>query len=165
MPSVPRAFQENRKSSYIYKHKTAERSTTQGTAGTNSNHTCYKCVKPGHMSRECKQTVPKDEEKSLVVHVCVPPLSPPSPLPPEDPDAPGCVPPPNTAPTLETADSKVPILASPSHGSTDPEASLLLCYPDSQEIEENQLHRILAINALTRGRSIKKEPLITPEAW
>ncbi|KAJ9054729.1 hypothetical protein DSO57_1011041 [Entomophthora muscae] len=53
------------------------------------------------MSRECKQPAPKDEEKSLVVHVHVPPLSTPSPLPPEDPGAPGCVPPPDTALILE----------------------------------------------------------------
>ncbi|KAJ9064926.1 hypothetical protein DSO57_1025264 [Entomophthora muscae] len=73
-------------------------------------------------------------------------------------------PPPNTALTLEAADPKVLTPASPSLGSTDPDPSPLLCYPDSQEIEEDQLHRILAINALTRGRRIKKEPLITPEA-
>ncbi|KAJ9064367.1 hypothetical protein DSO57_1031500 [Entomophthora muscae] len=93
------------------------------------------------------------------------PLSLPSPLPPEDPGAPGCVPPHNTALTLEPADSKVLTPASPSLGSTDPDASPLLCYPDSQEIEEDQLHIILAINALARGRRIRKEPLITPEAW
>ncbi|KAJ9055419.1 hypothetical protein DSO57_1004278 [Entomophthora muscae] len=86
------------------------------------------------------------------------------PLPPEDPGAPGCVPQSETALTLEPTDSKVLTPASPSLGSTDPDASPLLCYPDSQEIEEDQLHRILAINALTRGRRIRKEPLITPEA-
>ncbi|KAJ9066903.1 hypothetical protein DSO57_1004985 [Entomophthora muscae] len=106
----------------------------------------------------------QDEEKSLVACVYVPLLSPPSPLPPEDPGAPGCVPSPNTALTWETADSKVPTPASPSLGSTDPDASPLLCYPDSQEIEEDQLDRILTINALIRGRGIRKEPLITPEA-
>ncbi|KAJ9067422.1 hypothetical protein DSO57_1039266, partial [Entomophthora muscae] len=105
----------------------------------------------------------QDEEKSLVAHVYVPLLSPPSPLPPEDPGAPGCVPPPNTALTLETADSKVPTPASPSLGSTDPDASPLLCYPDSQEIVEDQLHSILTINAIIRGRRIRKEALITPE--
>ncbi|KAJ9051859.1 hypothetical protein DSO57_1000519 [Entomophthora muscae] len=113
------------------------------------------------MSRECMQPAPKDEEKSLVAHVHVPPLSP---LPSEDPGAPGCVPPPDTALILESSDSKVLTPASPSLGSTDHDASPLLCYPDSQEIEEDQLHRILAINALTRGRRIRKEPLITPEA-
>ncbi|KAJ9049972.1 hypothetical protein DSO57_1019001 [Entomophthora muscae] len=77
----------------------------------------------------------------------------------------GCVPPPNAALNLELADPKVPTPASPSLGSTDPDTSPLLCYPDSQEIEEDQLHRILTINALTRGRRIRKEPLITPEAW
>ncbi|KAJ9070248.1 hypothetical protein DSO57_1010287 [Entomophthora muscae] len=130
--------------------------------------------KLGHMSRECKQPAPKvhhvgaednqDEEKSLVAHVHVPPLSPPSPLPPEDPGAPGFVPPHETALTLEPADPKALTLASPSLGSTDPDASPLLFYPYSQEIEEDQLYRILAINALTRGRRIRKEPLITPEA-
>ncbi|KAJ9048623.1 hypothetical protein DSO57_1033085 [Entomophthora muscae] len=94
----------------------------------------------------------------------MPPLSPPSPLPPEDPGAPGCVPQSGTALTLEAADSKVLTPASPNLGSTDPDTSPLLCYPDSQEIEEGQLYRILAINALTRGRRIRKEPLITPEA-
>ncbi|KAJ9070810.1 hypothetical protein DSO57_1003672 [Entomophthora muscae] len=39
----------------------------------------------------------QDEEKSWFAHVHVPPLSPPSPLPPEDPGAPGCVPQPETA--------------------------------------------------------------------
>ncbi|KAJ9078795.1 hypothetical protein DSO57_1002856 [Entomophthora muscae] len=73
-------------------------------------------------------------------------------------------PPPDTSLILEPSDSKVLTPASPSLGSTDPNASPLLCYPDSQEIEEDQLHRILAINALPRGRRIRKEPLITPEA-
>ncbi|KAJ9084301.1 hypothetical protein DSO57_1025889 [Entomophthora muscae] len=100
----------------------------------------------------------------MVAHVHIPPLSPPSPLPPEDPGAPGCVPQSDTALTLEPADSKVLTPASPSLGSTDPDASPLLCYPDSQEIEKYQLHRIIAINALTRGRRIRKEPLTTPEA-
>ncbi|KAJ9074459.1 hypothetical protein DSO57_1006109 [Entomophthora muscae] len=58
------------------------------------------------MSRECKQPAPKDEEKSLVAHVHVPALSPPSPLSPEDPGAPGCVPTPDTAQILEPADPK-----------------------------------------------------------
>ncbi|KAJ9071665.1 hypothetical protein DSO57_1034664 [Entomophthora muscae] len=75
------------------------------------------------------------------------------------------VPPPNTALTLETAYSKVPTPASPSLASTDPDASPLLFYLDSQEIEEDQLHRILAINSLTRGRGIRKELLITHESW
>ncbi|KAJ9077704.1 hypothetical protein DSO57_1014166 [Entomophthora muscae] len=107
----------------------------------------------------------QDEEKSLVAYVHVPPLSPPSPLPPEDPGAPGCVPSPETALILEPADSKVFTSASPSLSSTNPNASPLLCYPDSQEIEEDQLYRIISINALTGGRRIRKEPLITPEAW
>ncbi|KAJ9052941.1 hypothetical protein DSO57_1029101 [Entomophthora muscae] len=106
----------------------------------------------------------QDEEKSLVAHVHVPLLSPPSPLPPEDPGAPGCVPPPDTAMILKPTDSKVLTPTSPSLGFTDSDASPLLCYPDSQEIEEDQLHRIPAINALTRGRRIRKKPLITPEA-
>ncbi|KAJ9050326.1 hypothetical protein DSO57_1015351 [Entomophthora muscae] len=56
MPSGPRALQENRnKPSFSDKPKTGESSTTQGTASTNSNHTCYKCGKLRHMSRECKQ--------------------------------------------------------------------------------------------------------------
>ncbi|KAJ9067421.1 hypothetical protein DSO57_1039265 [Entomophthora muscae] len=60
MHSGPRAFQEKRnKPSSIDKPKAGERSTTQRTAGTNINHTCYKCGKPGHMSMECKQTVHK----------------------------------------------------------------------------------------------------------
>ncbi|KAJ9065961.1 hypothetical protein DSO57_1014368 [Entomophthora muscae] len=60
MPSGPREFQENRnKPSFSDKPKTGESSTTQGTAGTNSNHTCYKCGKLGNMSRECKQPAPK----------------------------------------------------------------------------------------------------------
>ncbi|KAJ9068567.1 hypothetical protein DSO57_1027331 [Entomophthora muscae] len=40
----------------------------------------------------------------------------------------------------------------------------LLCYPDSQEIEEDQLHRILNINAYSREKRLRKEPLIAPEA-
>ncbi|KAJ9067199.1 hypothetical protein DSO57_1001836 [Entomophthora muscae] len=63
----------------------------------------------------------QDKEKSLVAHLYVPPPSPPSPLLYEDPGAPNCVPPPNTALILETADPKVPTLASPSLGSMDPE--------------------------------------------
>ncbi|KAJ9069266.1 hypothetical protein DSO57_1020214 [Entomophthora muscae] len=106
----------------------------------------------------------QDEEKSLVAHVYKPPLSPPSPLPTEDLGVSGCVPLPKTALTLETADAKVPTPAIPSLGSTDPDASPLLCYPDPQEIEEDQLHRIFTINVLTRGRRIRKEPLIIPEA-
>ncbi|KAJ9070806.1 hypothetical protein DSO57_1003668 [Entomophthora muscae] len=94
----------------------------------------------------------QDEEKSQVAHVHIPPLSSPSPLPPEDPGASGCVPQPETALTLEPSDSKVLTPASPSLGSTDPDASPLLCYPDSQEIEEDQLHKILAINALAREK-------------
>ncbi|KAJ9082315.1 hypothetical protein DSO57_1005763 [Entomophthora muscae] len=99
----------------------------------------------------------------LPMYMYLPSLHP-YPLPPEDPGAPVCVPSPNTALTLEAADPKVLTSASPSLGFTDPDTSPLLCYPDSHEIEEDQLHRILAINALTRGRIIKKEPLITPEA-
>ncbi|KAJ9087515.1 hypothetical protein DSO57_1032606 [Entomophthora muscae] len=107
MPSGPRAFQENiNKPSFSDKPKADESSTTQETAGTNSNHTCYKCGKPEHVSRKFKQKVPKDEEKSLVAHVYKPPLSPPSPLLPEDSGVSGCVPPSNTALTLETADAK-----------------------------------------------------------
>ncbi|KAJ9076428.1 hypothetical protein DSO57_1026355 [Entomophthora muscae] len=67
---------------------------------------------------------------------------------------PGRVSSPNTALTLELADPKVLIPASPILGSTDPDASPLLCYPGSQGIEEDQLHRILTINALTRGMKI-----------
>ncbi|KAJ9075083.1 hypothetical protein DSO57_1000363 [Entomophthora muscae] len=60
VPSGSRVFQENRKkSSFSDKPKTGESSTTQGTAGNNGNHTCYKCEKVGHMSRECKQPAPK----------------------------------------------------------------------------------------------------------
>ncbi|KAJ9075706.1 hypothetical protein DSO57_1033299 [Entomophthora muscae] len=60
MPSRPRASQKNRnKPSFSDKNKTGESSTTQGAADTNSNHTCYTSGKPGHMSRKCKQTVPK----------------------------------------------------------------------------------------------------------
>ncbi|KAJ9064341.1 hypothetical protein DSO57_1031741 [Entomophthora muscae] len=92
------------------------------------------------------------------------PLSPTSPLPPEDRDIPSCFLPPKIALTLESVDSKAPTPASPILGSTDPDTSQLLCYPDYQEIEEDQLHRILAINALAKGRKIRKEPLITPEA-
>ncbi|KAJ9059124.1 hypothetical protein DSO57_1005627 [Entomophthora muscae] len=106
----------------------------------------------------------QDEEKSLVAHVYVPPLSPPSPLPPEDPSIPGCVSPPNIALTLEMGNPKVPPPTSPILGLTNLDASPLLFYPDSQEIEEDHLHRILATNALTRGRRIRKEPLITPKA-
>ncbi|KAJ9059446.1 hypothetical protein DSO57_1002025 [Entomophthora muscae] len=60
MPSGPRSFQDNRnKPSFPDKPKTGESSTTQGTAGTNNNRTCYKCGKLGHMSRDCKQPAPK----------------------------------------------------------------------------------------------------------
>ncbi|KAJ9089885.1 hypothetical protein DSO57_1008286 [Entomophthora muscae] len=60
MFSEPRAFQDNRhKSSSTNKPNTGESSFTQGTSGTNSTCTCYKYGKPGHMSRECKQTVSK----------------------------------------------------------------------------------------------------------
>ncbi|KAJ9073092.1 hypothetical protein DSO57_1020125 [Entomophthora muscae] len=60
MRSGPREFQENRnKPSFSDKPKTGKSSTIQGTAGTNRNHTCYKCGKLGHMSRKCKQTAPK----------------------------------------------------------------------------------------------------------
>ncbi|KAJ9048473.1 hypothetical protein DSO57_1034794 [Entomophthora muscae] len=60
MPSGPRAFQENRnKPSFSDKPKTSESSITQGTAGTNSNQTCYKSGKLGHMSRELKQPATK----------------------------------------------------------------------------------------------------------
>ncbi|KAJ9060352.1 hypothetical protein DSO57_1031792 [Entomophthora muscae] len=53
MPLSLRAFQENRnKPSFSDKPKAGESSTTQGTAGTNSNRICYKCGKLGHMSRE-----------------------------------------------------------------------------------------------------------------
>ncbi|KAJ9081631.1 hypothetical protein DSO57_1012514 [Entomophthora muscae] len=56
MLSGLRAFQENiNKPSFSDKPKTGESSTTQGTAGTNCNCTCYNCEKLGHMSRECKQ--------------------------------------------------------------------------------------------------------------
>ncbi|KAJ9089227.1 hypothetical protein DSO57_1014978 [Entomophthora muscae] len=115
------------------------------------------------MSRECKQPVSK--EKSLVAHVYVPTLSPLSHLPPENPGAISCVPIRTTALILLLADPEVTQTASSGFGSTDPDASPLLCYPDSQEIEEDQLHRILIINALTRGKRVRKEPLIAPESW
>ncbi|KAJ9071981.1 hypothetical protein DSO57_1031859 [Entomophthora muscae] len=36
--------------------------------------------------------------------------------------------------------------------------------PDQEEIEEDQLHRVLAINALTQSQRLRKEPLLAPEA-
>ncbi|KAJ9067560.1 hypothetical protein DSO57_1037921 [Entomophthora muscae] len=45
------------------------------------------------------------------------------------------------AATRHTADSAT--------GLSDPEAQPKLCYHDQEEIEEDQLHRVLAVNALT----------------
>ncbi|KAJ9057645.1 hypothetical protein DSO57_1020518 [Entomophthora muscae] len=78
--------------------------------------------------------------------------------------APGCVSAFNTALTLKLADPKVHPPANPRLDSTDPDASPLLCYPDSQEIEKDQLHRVLAVNALTQSQRVRKKPLIAPEA-
>ncbi|KAJ9055342.1 hypothetical protein DSO57_1004859 [Entomophthora muscae] len=72
-----------------------------------------------------------------VAHVYVPPLSLPSPLTPKDPGSPSCAPPSNTALTFVLTGPEVPQTASPSLGSTYHEASPLLCYLDSQEIEED----------------------------
>ncbi|KAJ9071601.1 hypothetical protein DSO57_1035368 [Entomophthora muscae] len=60
MPSGPREFQENRNKHFSSnKTKTGESSSPQGTASTNNTCTYYKCGKPDHMSRECKQPVSK----------------------------------------------------------------------------------------------------------
>ncbi|KAJ9071109.1 hypothetical protein DSO57_1000783 [Entomophthora muscae] len=87
----------------------------------------------------------QDEEKSLVAHVYIPPLSPPSPLSLEDPVAFSCVLLSITALNLGLEGTEVPQTASNSLGPTDPDTSPFLCYPDSQEIEKDQLNRILTI--------------------
>ncbi|KAJ9077735.1 Ankyrin repeat and SOCS box protein 3 [Entomophthora muscae] len=62
------------------------------------------------------------------------------------------------------------LVASPIHttnsatGLSDPEAQPTLCYPDQEEIEKDQLHRVLSVNALTQGPRVRKEPLLAPEA-
>ena len=82
----------------------------------------------------------------MVAHLNVPPLSPPKPLPPEDPGA---------APKSDPPSSQ---------GLSDPEAQPELCYADPEEIQEDLLHRVLAVNALTRHQKIRKEPILAPEA-
>ncbi|KAJ9085866.1 hypothetical protein DSO57_1009706 [Entomophthora muscae] len=46
---------------------------------------------------------------------------------------------------------------------SDLEDQPALCYPDKEEIEEDQLHRVLAFNALTQGQRVRKEPFLATE--
>ncbi|KAJ9048632.1 hypothetical protein DSO57_1033002 [Entomophthora muscae] len=85
-----------------------------------------------------------------------PPLYLPQPLPPEDP---GTTLTPSHTPYVPTdpqaSDHSSLPAAAPIHtassatGLSDPVAQPTLCYPDQEEIEEDQLHRVLAVNALT----------------
>ncbi|KAJ9049495.1 hypothetical protein DSO57_1023733 [Entomophthora muscae] len=47
---------------------------------------------------------------------------------------------------------------------SDSTAQLTLCYPDQEEIEEDQLQRALAVNALTQSQRVRKESLLAPKA-
>ncbi|KAJ9088900.1 hypothetical protein DSO57_1018444 [Entomophthora muscae] len=98
----------------------------------------------------------------LPMYMYLPSLS--SPLPPEDPGAPSCVSSSKTALTLGLAGPKVPQTSSPSLGSTEPDASPLLFYPDSQEIGKPASYSSYYQCSPQRQKS-KEGPLTTPEAW
>ncbi|KAJ9077823.1 hypothetical protein DSO57_1013067 [Entomophthora muscae] len=113
----------------------------------------------------------QDEEKSLVAHLSDPPLSPPQPLPTEDPGTTLTLSHPPYIPSHPQASDHDSLLAiAPIHtansatGLSDPAAHLILCYPDQEEIEEDQLHIVLAVNALTSSQRVRKEPLLASEA-
>ncbi|KAJ9079225.1 hypothetical protein DSO57_1011394 [Entomophthora muscae] len=105
------------------------------------------------------------------INKAVPPLSPPHSLLPEDP---------RTTPTPshfsdmpaypQISDHNSLLAAVTIHttnsatGLSDPAAQPTLCYPDQEDIREDQLHRVLAINALTQSQRVRKEPLLAPEA-
>ncbi|KAJ9056227.1 hypothetical protein DSO57_1035382 [Entomophthora muscae] len=63
--------------------------------------------------------------------------------------------------SLASAPKHTPDLAT---GLYDPAAQSALCYPDQEEIEEDQFHRVLEFNALTRGQRVRKEPFLALEA-
>ncbi|KAJ9059061.1 hypothetical protein DSO57_1006538 [Entomophthora muscae] len=71
---------------------------------------------------------------------------------------------------FQASDSSSPLAAVPIHtndsatGLSDPGAQPALCHPDQEEIEDNQLHRVLKVNALTQGQRVRKEPFLAPEA-
>ncbi|KAJ9085960.1 hypothetical protein DSO57_1009010 [Entomophthora muscae] len=70
----------------------------------------------------------------------------------------------------QAPDHSSPTAASPIHtansatGISYPAAQPTLCYPDQEGIEEEQLHRVLAVNALTQSQIVRKELFLAPEA-
>ena len=95
----------------------------------------------------------------MVAHLAIPPLSPPQPLPPEDP---GTKTIPSHCPAMASdpliSDAIKPAISLFNHGPalvtglTNPAAQPELCYPVKDEIGEDKLHRILTVNALTPGK-------------